>query len=145
MEVEIKISPELKNPKVVIYADRITDGITKLAKMIASEQLDLLTGVQDGKLIILRPEEIIRIYTEGQKVFANTGSGTVEFRQRLYELENRLPRKFLRVSHSEIVNVDAVKYLDMSLAGTIRLSLSSGETAYVSRRNIRKIREYLNL
>lgn len=145
MEVEIKISPELDTPKVVIYTDRVTEEITQLAKAISSESSGVLTGVQEGKLIVLKPDEIIRIYTEGQKVCASTRVGIVELRQRLYELEEKLPRKFLRASHSEIVNMDAVKYLDMSLSGTICLSLTSGEMVFVSRRNIHKIKEYLDL
>ena len=69
-----------------------------------------------------------------------------QLRLRLYELERRLPGdRFVRVSHSEIVNLRKVTALDLSLTGTIRMTLTGGVTVYVSRRYVKKIREVLGL
>ena len=65
---------------------------------------------------------------------------------RLYELEERLDRKaFVRVSHSEIVNWKRVTALDLSLSGTIRVTLEGGVVTYVSRRYVKKIKEVLGI
>ena len=67
-------------------------------------------------------------------------------RLRLYELEERLDRKaFVRVSHSEIVNWKRVTALDLSLSGTIRVTLEGGVVTYVSRRYVKKIKEVLGI
>ena len=67
-------------------------------------------------------------------------------RLRLYELEERLDdRKFVRISHSEIVNLKMVKSLDLSYVGTICMELSNGELCYVSRRYVSKIKRILGL
>ena len=67
-------------------------------------------------------------------------------RLRLYELEERLDRRtFIRVSHSEIVNWERVTALDLSLTGTIRVTLEGGTATYVSRRYVKKIKEVLGI
>lgn len=67
-------------------------------------------------------------------------------RQRLYELEERLAgRRFVRISHSEIVNLGQVTALDLGLTGTIRMTLRGGAVTYVSRRYVKKIKEVLGL
>ena len=49
------------------------------------------------------------------------------------------------MSHSEIVNLRQVTGLDLSLTGTIRMTLRGGTACYVSRRYVKKIKEALGL
>ena len=49
------------------------------------------------------------------------------------------------MSHSEIVNWKRVTALDLSLSGTIRVTLTGGVTTYVSRRYVKKIKEVLGI
>jgi len=67
-------------------------------------------------------------------------------RLRLYELEERLrPFSFVRISNSEIINLKRVRSFDLSLVGTICVTLSDGSKAYVSRRYVPKIKEVLGI
>ena len=66
-------------------------------------------------------------------------------RARLYELEETLKKQFVRISNSEIVNLQKVKSFDLSFTGTICVSLSDGTVTYVSRRYVSKIRQVLGL
>ena len=67
-------------------------------------------------------------------------------RQRLYELEEELEgTRFVRVSHSEMVNLNKVTALDLSLTGTIKLTLEGDVAVYVSRRYVKKIKQVLGL
>ena len=90
--------------------------------------------------------DFLRFYTDGKGVSAQTAEDTFAVRLRLYELEERLdPRRFVRISNSEIVNLDRVTALDLSLTGTICMTLNGNVTAYVSRRYVKKIKETLGL
>lgn len=62
-------------------------------------------------------------------------------------MEERLDRgAFVRVSHSEIVNLKQVTALDLSWAGTIQMTLCGGAAVcWVSRRYVPKIKEALGL
>ena len=90
--------------------------------------------------------EILRIYAERQKVYAETADGVYQLRQRLYTLEEELDKgQFLRISNSEIVNSAAIRRLDISLTGTIGVELRGGIRTYASRRYVKKIKEFLEL
>lgn len=65
---------------------------------------------------------------------------------RLYELEERLDSaKFIRISHSEIVNLKMVKHFDLSLSGTICVALLDGTELYASRRYVSKLKQVLGV
>lgn len=146
MEVEVKLDPALTEPKVVIHAPARTAEVEALAERLSAGEA-LLPGLrEDGTAALLRPEDILRFYGEDKAVLAQTMAGTWRVDARLYELEQRLAgRKFVRISHSEIVNLRQVTGLDLKLTGTIRMTLAGGVTTYVSRRYVKKIKEVLGL
>ena len=75
-----------------------------------------------------------------------TAEGVYTVRHRLYELEERLkPFRFVRISHSAIVNLNRVQSLDLKLSGTVRLTLTGGTACYASRRYVKRIREALDI
>lgn len=146
MEVEIKIETGCKNPRIVIYTDEITQEISDIARNLTGKEHASLAGYKGEEIILIKPEEIIRIFTLGQKVMAQLEQETVQIRYRLYELENRLSgASFLRISNSEIINFNKVKSLDLSMGGSITLKLNTGDKSFVSRRYVDKIKKYLDL
>ena len=79
------------------------------------------------------------------KVIAAAEDGEYALRLRLYELEPRLRRDFVRISNSEIINLKKAKRFDLSMSGTICVSMSDGSVSYVSRRYVSKIKTVLGL
>ena len=49
------------------------------------------------------------------------------------------------MSHSEIVDLNKVSALDLSITGTIKMTLEGNVTVYVSRRYVKKIKQVLGL
>ncbi len=146
MKAELQIEPGRREPKIVILAGADSPDLRRLAEELSGLRLDPVPA-WDGETALLLPQgEFLRFYTDGKGVSAQTGEGTYSVRLRLYELEELLdPRRFVRVSNSEIVNLDRVTAVDLSLAGTIRMTLDGKAAAYVSRRYMKKIKETLNL
>lgn len=146
MQVEIKIEESCREPKVWILTDHETDELRALAQKIAAEGSPELIGKREDRAELLAPEKIIRVYSSNGKVFAETEAGAYSLRLRLYEAEEKLSgQDFARISSSELVNLKKVRGFDLSLAGTIRVFLSNGSVAYVSRRSVSKIKKRLGL
>lgn len=146
MQVEIKIDESLKSPRLVIYTKEMTDEINALVERLSGPQSQSLLGFQGDEMQLLSPKEIIRIYSQQQKVIAETESGLFTLRLRLYELEDRLSLShFVRISQSELVNFNHVRKLDLSYNGTIGIVFKNGGQSYVSRRYMPKIKEYLGI
>lgn len=146
MQVELKIDPSCAEPRVVVVAAGMTEEIDALLKKLSEQKMGVIAGQKDGKLEILEPAELIRVFTQGGKVLASARRGEYALRMRLYELEERLdPRRFVRISNSEIINLCEAESFDLSIAGTICVQMKNGETTYVSRRYVSKIRKILGL
>jgi len=76
-------------------------------------------------------------------VYADTLDDSYLIKSTLYQLEEDLPRQFVRISNSEIVNTDKIIRLDLNLAGTIKVHLQGDIQTRVSRRYISKVKEVL--
>ena len=144
MKVEVRIDPGCGETEVTITAPALTDEVKALAARL--EGGAALIG-WDGDTAVPLPEgDILRCYGEEKGVKVQTAGGVYGLRERLYELEAKLDRHaFVRISHSEIVNLRKVTALDLSLTGTIRITLAGGVTCYVSRRYVKKIKEAIGL
>ena len=146
MKIEVKIESAYQEPKVIILTDRMTDEVNEIVRKLSDAVPQMIAGFQDEILKVLDQEDIFRIYTRNGKVFASTNNGEYSLRTRLYELEERLDRNnFVRISNSEIINLRKVKAFDLSLAGTILVSLLDGTITYVSRRYVSKIKQILGV
>ena len=146
MQVEIKIDASATEPKVIILTPGMTPEVQALMHRISEESPKILAGFRGDSVTLLQPEEILRVYTANGKVYAVTALGEYTLRLRLYEAEDRLGKEhFVRISHSEIVNLRKVKGFDLSFSGTISVKLSDGSTTFVSRRYVSKIKKVLGL
>ena len=146
MDVEWNLDPNRREPKVVILSREATPELEELVRLLAGLSLGPLTVWRGDQADVVEQREFLRFYTDGRGVSAQTASKTYTVRLRLYELEERLDkRRFVRISNSEIVNLDYVTALDLSLTGTIRMTLNHSVNTYVSRRYVKRIKEALGL
>lgn len=147
MKVEVHIDPELKRPQIVIHAPAATPEVLALADRLRSMgSSPTFTAFREGEALLLPRGDILRFFADGKGVSCQTAGGVYSVRQRLYELEEELHgTRFARVSNSEIVNLDQVSALDLSLTGTIRMTLTGNVTVYASRRYVKKIKAVLGL
>lgn len=147
MKVEIQLDPSLDEPMVVLRAPRPTEEVEALAARLRGETVSQpFTVYQEREAVRVSRSMVLRFYAEDKGVQCQTGRGVFTVRRRLYELEKQLAgTRFVRVSNSEIVNLDRVTGLDLTLAGTIKMTLEGGTVCWVSRRYVKKIKEALDL
>ena len=146
MDVELRLEPGQKEPKIIILAGEDSPELRRLAEELSGLALGPVAVWKGEQALRLPQGDFLRFYADGKGVSAQTGEEVYSVRLRLYELEERLdPRRFVRISNSEIINLDRVTAVDLSLTGTIRMTLDGSVQAYVSRRYVKKIKETLNL
>lgn len=146
MQVKVDIDPDCKEPIVIIKTNQMTDEITELIEQLHITQQNIIAGFHNDTVELLDVEKIIRFYSLNKKVYAQTDTKKFIVRLRLYELEERLSHQsFVRISHSEIINLKAIQKMDLSYTGTIAVILSNQVTTYVSRRYVSKIKKVLGI
>lgn len=148
MKVELKIDKNINEAKVVIYSNVINEEIKSLMSKLENYNYNFenLIGTKDDITYILEQENIESFFTEGGKVYARIGNAKFNIKRKLYELEENFKNtSFVRISNSEIVNFNKVKSLDVQGSLSIMLNFKSGEYTYVSRRYIKKIKDFLKI
>ncbi len=146
IDVEIKIDENYKYPKIVIYTNEVNEELTKIVNKLRSADEEKLIGFKDDEAYIIELAKIELIYTENKKTFARVENEAYQIKKRIFELEEYFEdANFVRISNSEIVNFKKVTSIDFKLTGTMMLKFKSGKHTYVSRRYVKRIKEYLGL
>lgn len=146
MDFEIKIDEAYKLPKTFVYTDKITEEVLRIKSFVLKNSESILIGFLDEKIKILNPAKIYRIYTEDSRIFAESIDEKFLVKKRIYQLEEILKsKKFVRISNSELINLNLVDSFDLSYSGTISVKMKNNAKTFVSRRYVKKIKETLGI
>lgn len=149
IDIDIQIDPSCSDPKVIIRTDRMTPDIDNIVHAIESSTdsaYPMVTAYAGDTMVLLSQREIVRVYVESRKLIVWTDRGGFVARGTLAQMEQTLnPRRFLRISRSEIINLNKVANFDFSLSGTIQVNFDDGSGTWVARRYVRAIQETLGL
>ena len=146
MKVEIVVDKNLKEKEVIIKTPKVDQESLDIKEKILSNDIQILSGIYDDKLEIIDLDDIIRIYANDKKVFTVTEKKTYLMKLPLYKIDDYLSGKnFVRISNSEIINLDKTKNFDFKYLGTISCEMDNGDICFVSRRAMKKVREILGV
>lgn len=132
-------------PQVIIKCRKIDDEVIRLKKHI--ELFDKkLQAKKENELYFVPSSDVMYFESVDNRTFLYTEDNVLEVRQRLYELELILSDKdFIRISKSQIVNVNKIKTLKPELNRTILATMCNGEQLSISRKYVRAIRAMLSI
>ncbi|MDR2977694.1 MAG: LytTR family transcriptional regulator [Streptococcaceae bacterium] len=145
MKVTVIFNPNLPEDEVEFQVREMTPQLDSLIKQM--KHLDFkLIGSRLDKKYTLNFSKINRIYASDKKVYAVTDD-QLEFviPKSLTNIEEKLPTNFLRISNSEIINADKIKFFDLTFGGKIKINFTNGQFTYSSRSYLKKIKEYFGL
>ncbi len=147
MRVRARIDKSYETLEIQVCSKELTSQVKQLVEDISAFVNEGISGTDfRGEKVMLSIKDILRFYSENQKVMVQDTNGVYSIQEKLYELEEKLDAgQFFRISKSEIVNLKKIKRLDMSIAGTIKVILSDGTETYTSRRNVTKLKQCLGI
>ena len=143
MKCEIIIDPSCKE-RVVIYAKEESSLVQEI-KQLAEESKKELFGYTEDEIIKFNPADIYYISVIGGKVYATVGKEKYLLKERLYLLEEKLPESFVKINQSCLANIKKTERFDTSISGTLKIRFKNGDTDYVSRRQLRAVKERLGI
>lgn len=135
---------ESREEEVLIFVHRKTAFVEELEQLLQKEQPQLL-GFREGECVILSPHEVYCFTVENGKVYALTESEKFALRLRLYQVEEKVGGAFVKINQSCLANLKKVKKFDASLGGTLQVVFKNGYVDYVSRRNLKQVKERLGM
>ncbi len=145
MKVNIIVDIGLSEPEIEIRTPEITDEVNAIAeKLRTSNSNKLSVSITGDYRANIDVNDIYRVYSANGKVYITDNETEYTSKQRLYEIEEFLESEnFVRISNSEIINLNKVKGFDLSFPKTIGITMLNDQIAYVSRRYVSVVKPYL--
>ena len=145
MKLRIEIYDGLPEDEVVIRCGRVDENVQKLQEYISNLSAPKLTFYKGSQEYYLPLENILFFETDGEQVFAHTTNDSFKVKRRLYELEEILPRTFIRAAKGTIVNTSHIYAINRSLTASSQIKFSgTHKQIYVSRHYYQTLKEKMN-
>lgn len=128
--------------EILIYTKQRTELVDKIEALCSEENTELV-GYLDRDGVKLDVSDIHCFVVEDNRVFALTDDNKYRMKQRLYILEETLDNRFVKINQSCVVNIRQIRKFSASVSGTMNVTLKNGYSDYVSRRNIKNVKERL--
>ncbi len=132
------------NEEVHIFARKRTRLVNEIESLVKNG-LNELTGYADGETYVVSLGEVCCFTIENNKVYALTDNNKLHIKQRLYQVEDMLDNGFIKINQSCIVNIKFILKFDAAFSGVLNVTLKNGYTDYVSRRNVKAVKERLGV
>lgn len=144
MKIRIEIEDGLLEDEIVIRCKSLDENILTIQRNIIAqiEKLQGNNGIIESVLTLKKGEkeyfisldEILFFETESKIIYAHTADNVFETEYKLYELEKYLPRYFIRISKSTIVNTTKIYSITRNITSSSLVEFKeSYKKVYVSR------------
>lgn len=141
MKYKIVIGDE-QQEQVLIYAHKKTKLIEEIERLLLDNATDLI-GYKDKSAVVLKLSDVYCFLVQDNQVYALTENEQLQLKFRLYQVEEKLPESFIKINQSCIANIKKIERFDTSISGSLRVRFKNGYTDYVSRRQIKNVKERL--
>lgn len=143
--MELKIFIDKKHREEIhIYAHENKKIIDEIKQLVDNEGVELIGYFQDESVRI-NLAEVYYFSVEDNKIYAVTENEKLKMKQRLYQLESRLPENFVKINQSCIANVRKIDRVKADVYGSLSVIFKNSDREYVSRRQIKTVKERLGL
>jgi DNA-binding LytR/AlgR family response regulator len=133
-----------KEEEIIVYAHKKTT-LTDEIEALVNNYSKSLVGYKDAEIVKFNLGDTECFFIENSKVYAYLNKEKLQIKFRLYEIENYLNESFVRINQSCIVNIKYIKKFKSSFNGALMVEMKNGYQDYVSRRELKKVKERLGL
>jgi DNA-binding LytR/AlgR family response regulator len=146
MKIQFVRVHEQEDENIIISYSIENEIVTRLKEYVEQlnkehSQMEVYKG---EKSYYVDVESILFFETDDGKIIAHTKDDAYESKFKLYELEEKLPNCFLRVSKSTILNVKHVYSIEKNLTSSSCVEFKNTyKTIYVSRRYYKELKNTL--
>ena len=133
-----------REEEVIIYAHEKTRLVETVSKLISESETELI-GHSKKSAVRLDLFDVVCFIVEDNKVYALTEKEKLGIKLRLYQIEEKLSQDFVKINQSCIANIRYIERFDASFSGSLQVKFKNGYIDYVSRRQLKNVKERLGL
>ena len=142
MKLRIVIDKE-REEKILIYAHERNSLIESIEKLVTPS--DGFTAYSENEAVKLTEDEVYCFISENGNTYAITEGEKLKVKLRLYQLEEKLGDDFIRLNQSCIGSVSKMKRFETGFSGSLTVVFKNGYKDYVSRRQLKAVKERLGI
>ncbi|MBQ4348202.1 MAG: LytTR family transcriptional regulator [Clostridia bacterium] len=139
MELKIVIDKN-RAEEVLVFAHERSELVKSIESLVERCEKNFV-AYGDGCVRKISADEVYCFVSCGGKVYALTENEKLLLKERLYQIEEKLGNNFVKINQSCIGNINSIKSFDVSVSGTLKVIFKNGYTDYVSRRQIKNVKE----
>lgn len=143
MKVTTIIDPACEE-EVIIRVRCHSELSKKIERLVSGETAELM-GFQEDKAFVLDYVKVCRFTVENDKTYAHCAGETYWVKRRLYQVEQHAPSCFVKINQSCLANVRQIARFEAAFSGALRVVFKNGDVDYVSRRNMKQVKERFGL
>ena len=143
MKLRIVIDPN-RDEEIVINAREKSHLVCEIEELVKNHSVDLI-GYTENETVKLDLNDVYCFYTEDNKVFALMENEKYRLKSRLYQLEENLSDNFVKINQSCIANIKKIDRFKVTVGGSLTVVFKNGYVDFVSRRNLKNVKERLGL
>jgi DNA-binding LytR/AlgR family response regulator len=147
VKVRIEMTEDVVEDEVIIRCAQMDEKIQNLHHYIVNQTYSksTITFYKDNQEFYISLEEVLFFETEGEYVYGHTNTEAYRIKHRLYELEQMLPKYFVRTAKSTIVNSKKIRSITRNLTTSSLIQFAkSHKEVYVSRYYYKDLRKRMN-
>ena len=126
--------------EVILRLRRPGELSKKIEQLVMGETEELM-GFQEDKAVVLDYEDVCRFTVEKDKTYASCMGTVYWVKRRLYQIEQQAPSGFIKINQSCLANVHQIARFEAAFSGALRVVFKNGDVDYVSRRNMKQVKE----
>ena len=133
-----------REEECIVYANETSRLVENIERLILDNGLEFI-GYKDESIVKINLSEVYCFVVENGKTYAITEDGKLMIKNRLYQLEEKLTENFIKINQSCIANIKKIQRFDASFSGSLSVIFKNGYTDYVSRRQMKNVKERLGV
>lgn len=146
MKINIEIDPNLAECEVTIKCAEVDSNVVALQRMLSENNPagNQISFFKDDVEYFMPISKILFFETDSGFIQAHTINDSFEVKYKLYELEEKLPAYFMRISKSTILNTHKVYSITKNLTGASKVEFQgTHKIVYCSRNYYKALKDNL--
>lgn len=137
------ITDKTRDEEIIIRVHERTELVERIEKLVNEASYGFI-GYKDGEAKMIDINSVNCFITENNKVYALTDEKLL-IKERLYKIEEKLGDDFIKINQSCIANIHKIEKVQAKFSGTLTVVFRNGYNDYISRRNLKKVKERLGV
>ena len=130
--------------KILIYANERNKLIDEIESLVESVNVDL-TGTYNDEIIKIDISDVSCFISENNRVFALVSDKKYQIKQRLYQIEDMNLDMFVKINQSCLANKKKIKKFESTIGGSLKVVFKNGYIDYISRRELKNVKQRMGL